>query len=284
MTQINARNIFSQFLWRAGLSETVRKAWGKKTRFVLVMHGVSRVFNPQYPKVCQPHHDYSGMHAVLTWLGARYQFLSAEKFLNTNQPGVLLTFDDGFANNYDVLLPLIEQFSAPALLFVSLQHIMDPKDWLPATRKIASQKWPHKADVPDLIARDWYDGMSLTQLRVCAAHPLLTIGSHTFSHPFLSKCTEAELNHEIYESKIHLENLLNQPIEFFAYPTGDYDSRSIEAVKKAGYKAAFAVDRLGLSSFRYEIPRIGIYTSDHAYLSLKLSGLYRRPLRAEPVL
>lgn len=278
------RQIVSQLLWKTGFSETLQKARSKKTRYVLVFHGVSSARNHRYPLECQPHHDRAEMHAVLTWLAERYTFLSAEAFLTTSQPGVLLTFDDGFANSHTVLLPLLEEFAAPAVFFVTLQHILDPKNWLPATRKSASRVWPDLKTVPSAIANDWYDGMSVAQLRACAEHPLVTIGSRTCSHPHLPNCSETDLENEIHGSKTQLEKLTGTTVDLFAYPTGIYDGQPIKAVQSAGYRAAFAVDRQGYASLRYEIPRIGIYASDPAYLSLKLSGLHRCPIKSTPIL
>ena len=58
------------------------------------------------------------------------------------------------------------------------------------------------------------------------------------------------------------------------------NAKVAEAVRSAGYRAAFAVDALNVTSPLFEIPRVGIYASDAPYLTLKLSGLHRRPLRA----
>jgi hypothetical protein len=68
-------------------------------------------------------------------------------------------------------------------------------------------------------------------------------------------------------------------VDLFAYPTGDYDSRVIAAVKRAGYRAAFACDSKRLGDPIYEIPRIGIYSADRDYLAVKFSGLHRRGLK-----
>jgi len=48
--------------------------------------------------------------------------------------------------------------------------------------------------------------------------------------------------------------------------------------REVGYRAAFAVESRKLGAPLFEIPRIGLYSSDHAYLDSKLSGLHRRPV------
>jgi len=266
-----------------GLPELVRKISARNSRFVLVMHGVAKDFYPDIGPDLQPHHSVATFRQVVNWIINRYSILTAADFLITEKPGVLLTFDDGFANNVKALLPVLEEFSVPAVFFISLQHVLDVKNWLPASRAIARRGWGSESLVPDNIAEDFFDGMTIDQLKYCSAHPLIELGSHTISHPFLSRCSHQELEYEITKSKRILENLTGKKIDMIAYPTGDYDRRTVDMVRSAGYRAAFAVDPLHISDFRWEIPRIGIYQADDAYLSLKLSGLHRRPLSPQAI-
>jgi peptidoglycan/xylan/chitin deacetylase (PgdA/CDA1 family) len=200
----------------------------------------------------------------------------------TGKGGVLLTFDDGFANNYTNALPVLKEFNAPAVFFVSTQHVIDPRDWLPATRQMAVAGWRNEQSVPREIAADLYDGLSTEELAECAQCPLITIGSHTVSHPFLSRCVPDKLSFELQESKRLLENISGQTVELFAYPTGDYNQAVADAVGSAGYRTAFALDTRRVTVSRLEIPRVGIYASDAPYLGLKLSGLYHRALLGQP--
>ncbi len=111
---------------------------------------------------------------------------------------------------------------------------------------------------------------------------MVTIGSHTVSHPHLTQCAKEQLVSELVESRRFLQTVTGQAIDLFAYPTGDYNRRVVEAVQDAGYRVAFVEDlrKMGFSAF--EIPRIGLYASSPAYLSLKLSGLHRRPIKGVP--
>ncbi len=273
------RDTIGNLAYNLGVAERLRRLSARSARFVLVMHGVASKYSLQIPRDLQPHHCASEMHAILTWIKDRYTLLTPDEFIKTNQAGILLTFDDGFANNYDVLLPILEAYAAPAILFITLQHVLKPSSWLPATSRIVAKGWASKAEVPEDIAREYYDGMTVEQLQACAQHPLITIGSHTVSHPFLSVCSDEEQQEEIAGSRKMLQQITQTKVEYFAYPTGDYDARAVAQVKAAGYRAAFAVDPILKQDFRFEIPRIGIYQADPAYLSMKLSGLHRRPIR-----
>ncbi len=66
------------------------------------------------------------------------------------------------------------------------------------------------------------------------------IESHTFSHPFLTQTSDEALTHEIAGSRQYLRDLGVGPVDFFAYPFGDYNQRVINAVVNAGYRGAMA--------------------------------------------
>lgn len=65
------------------------------------------------------------------------------------------------------------------------------------------------------------------------------IGGHTVSHcEDLKRLDDDDLMYEIQANKYHLENAIGRPVTSFAYPSGRYDERVIEAVKKAGFNEA----------------------------------------------
>ena len=268
----------SRWLHRAasasGVATLARGVFARRGVFVLELHGIARRRYEEVPAAIQPSFTAADLERTLAWLARRFAFLTPDQALAAGARGVLLTFDDGFANNVDQALPLLEKFGAPAIFFVTLQHVEDPEAWLPSIRRGLPEgfrSWPRE------VARDLFQGMSPEQLRICARHPLVTLGSHTMSHPRLSSCTREDLCREVQGSRQRLQELSGTAVDFFAYPYGDYDRRVAEAVREAAYRAAFVEDprRLGLPEL--EIPRVGLYSSDAAYLALKLSGLHRRP-------
>ncbi len=274
----NLHHRLGQLLWWSGATRLALRRLPARGRFVLVMHGVAARRYPDIAQRAQPSHDQEELAQTLGWLQERFAFLTLAQFLDADLGGVLLTFDDGLANNYEYALPVLEEYEVPAIFFVTTQHIRQPSDWLPATHQIAERQWNSQGAVPTQFAHEFYDGMSEQQLQACATHPLITIGGHTASHPFLTQCDEAKLHEELGASRHYLQQLTGQSIDTFAYPTGDYDRRVAEATRAAGYRWAFAVDPHSVGLPDYEIPRIGLYDSDPAYLGLKLSGWHRRPL------
>ena len=70
----------------------------------------------------------------------------------------------------------------------------------------------------------------------------MTIGAHTVTHPILQRVDDDTAWREISESRAHLTELCDRPVEFFAYPNGkpgqDYQFRDRDLVQKAGFRAA----------------------------------------------
>jgi len=81
---------------------------------------------------------------------------------------------------------------------------------------------------------DWDDLLSLD----C---DLITVGSHSFSHPILTTLSAQEIELEILESRRCLEQRLQRTVDFFCYPNGAYDQRAHQFVQKA-YRAAVTTE------------------------------------------
>jgi len=132
-----------------------------------------------------------------------------------NKP-VLLTFDDGYAGHFEHVYPLLKQYQAPAVFSV----------------------FPGKLD-GDVAGRST---LTWEQLKTMAADPLVTIASHSVTHPpDLTQMTDQDLLYEVTESKRRLEEELGLSIQYFTYPAGHYDERVARAVADAGYVAALTM-------------------------------------------
>jgi peptidoglycan/xylan/chitin deacetylase (PgdA/CDA1 family) len=66
---------------------------------------------------------------------------------------------------------------------------------------------------------------------------VVTIGSHTLTHPILPATAPAELESEVRDSRQLLERGLQRPVELFAYPNGDHNDAVAACVRKH-YRAA----------------------------------------------
>lgn len=149
---------------------------------------------------------------------------------------ILLTFDDGYAGHYTYVYPLLKQYNYPAVFSIY-------------TAKVGKQ-----------MGRS---SLTWDQIREMAKDPLITIASHSVTHPHdLTQLSDEQLKQEVEESKRILETELGMPIRYFTYPEGKYDQRVVDLVKQAGYSAALTMNDLderlaGQSNSLLEIGRIG---------------------------
>jgi len=67
------------------------------------------------------------------------------------------------------------------------------------------------------------------------------IGSHTLTHPILTKVGDERLQRELRDSKSQLEEVIGHQVDLFCYPNGDNDERVRSEVARAGYLAAVTV-------------------------------------------
>jgi len=140
---------------------------------------------------------------------------------------VLLTFDDGYDDLYDELLPLVIEHHYTPVVFLVADRIGDSNVWDQAS---------------GLRARNL---LTLEQIREMQKYGV-EFGSHTLTHPWLPGVSDAQLRREVTESKHRLEEMLGEEILSLAYPYGGVDRRVRSAVADAGYKLAFTT-RPGLN-------------------------------------
>lgn len=134
---------------------------------------------------------------------------------------VILTFDDGYEDNYSTAMPMLRERNMKATVFPIANWVGQENKWENFNQKITR-------------TMDW------DKLREWQAAGL-EIGSHTLKHPFLTKCNESRLEQELIDSKLVLEEKLGGKIEFLCYPYGFFDDKTITIAKKAGYKGALAI-------------------------------------------
>jgi len=93
---------------------------------------------------------------------------------------------------------------------------------------------------PTNTQHEAFDTMDWDDLRSLDCN-LITVGSHTLSHPILTTLSAEELESEILESRRCLEQRLHRKVDFFCYPNGAYDKRAYQLVQKT-YRAAVTTE------------------------------------------
>ncbi len=136
---------------------------------------------------------------------------------------VVLTFDDGYADNYDVALPLLRSHGMTAVVF------------LVADRNVTTNLWDAAGGEPQvpLLASD--------QIREMGDYGI-EFGSHTLSHARLTALAPDALAGELEGSRRALEERLGRPVDSLCYPYGAVNAAVKEATERAGYVFGVASD------------------------------------------
>jgi peptidoglycan/xylan/chitin deacetylase (PgdA/CDA1 family) len=168
---------------------------------------------------------------------------------------IAITFDDGFENFLTQAVPELKKRKIPATVFVIADGM---------NREFGSETYAEKL-------------LSLEQVRSLPSG-LVTIGSHTLTHPMLTQVEEGSARQEIQDSRTKLEAMLDRQVKQFSFPFGGFNERLLEFCREAGYKRAYTT----LPAFAFEQPnefvvgRVRVDPTDWPLeFRLKLAGAYR---------
>jgi peptidoglycan/xylan/chitin deacetylase (PgdA/CDA1 family) len=230
----------------------------------------------------------------LKYLDTIYQFISIDKYCEIVKGkkklpkySLLITFDDGHKNNIKLLSVFIKYNIRPVIYLCSqIVGTVHPFWWkmLDGERSEKYKKLSNSERVRQLKISGKYEssqsllephGLTKEDIKKLKGH--VTFGSHTRTHPILTKCTNEEQEEEIIKSRIELEDLCGELIRHFSYPNGDYNKCIIEMCKKAGYLTARTIHTgwNGQSTDFFQLKMVGI--SDDADINkfrVQLSGVY----------
>jgi peptidoglycan/xylan/chitin deacetylase (PgdA/CDA1 family) len=121
------------------------------------------------------------------------------------------------------------------------------------------------------------NAMSVEQIRALP-QDLVTIGSHTSSHPYLPKLGEDDARREISRSRAQIEEMLNRKVTLFSFPFGGFNEKLVQLCRDAGYQRVFTtLPRLALEHpDEFVAGRVRVDPTDWTWeFHLKLSGAYR---------
>lgn len=221
----------------------------------LCYHSVSA--NPSYLSV-RPASFKEHLRALLD-CGFRFAAMSEiAAAISSNSPlrgpTVALTFDDGYRDWLTVALPILAAAGARATFYV--------------TTGLASA---HPETVAAFRALTRYDAEYIGPGDLRELHAAgMEIGSHTHTHPNLSRLSPTAAGHEIQFSKEWLQQAIGAPVDQFAYPFGKrglhYTDQTVASVKACGFQGAASVECVSAASVvgldPFQIPRFFVTSED----------------------
>lgn len=180
--------------------------------------------------------------------------------LNPNKKYIMLTVDDGYKDNYELLFPLLKKYNFKAVIY--------------AVTGEEFNRWDvEQADNPEKRV----PLMSPAQIKEMADSGLVEFGGHTLTHPHLDTLDKDSQRFEIAENKTQLEQLIGKSLYSFAYPFGSHNQDSKDLAQELGYPFAVATNSgpLAMHEDKYQIRRIAIFPRTDVFgLWRKIRGNY----------
>ena len=158
---------------------------------------------------------------------------------------VVITFDDGFENNFEHSFRHLNEYGMKATWFVVTMDIGKQSGW--HDKDASSRQMLRDEQLKEMTAK----GME--------------IAAHTRSHARLPELDARSITDEIEGSKKDLEDILGLTVDSFAYPYGLFNDNCVEAVRKAGYKVACTTQTgwFGSETDLLRVRRVGIFSDDN---------------------
>lgn len=162
-------------------------------------------------------------------------------YLDMIEKPVMLTFDDGYDDNYTELFPILQKYNAKATIFVITGSI--------GTKNMMTEE----------------------QIKEMSDSGLVSIQSHTVSHPSMPSVPSDKLKSELANSKTVLTRITGKIPFVLAYPNGEYSDSVIAAMKEYydyGLKKDGGIYTVGESVYKIDRTRIARSSSLSSFKSI----------------
>lgn len=204
------------------------------------------------------------------YLSHGYTFVSPLdilKGLKSEGRYVLLTFDDGYANNMHVL-PVLKEYKTPAVFFVSTEHVKQNKCfWWDVfyrenlkrgvsdktiIKKIMKFESMKNEDIENELIKmfskesfvptsDIDRPLTPSELKNFSSEPFVHIGNHTSDHAILINYSPEEIRSQILLAQNTIEDITGKAPQIISYPNGNYSDVVINICQDIGLKLGVTI-------------------------------------------
>lgn len=188
---------------------------------ILFYHRVADSFHN--PWTISTSHFASHIEIAKQWgeLASLEQIIACQKTGKRDRLQVAITFDDGYSENMDWVIPKLIEEKIPATYFVTTDFVE------------SGRAFPHDAELGRKLRPNTIDELKHI------AESGIQIGGHTASHLDLGKRWSPKvLKREIVDSRKKLQDWTGQRVDYFAFPYGlvkNFSQEAIDMVFQAGY-------------------------------------------------
>ncbi len=156
------------------------------------------------------------------------------------QKPFIITFDDGYENNYLFAYPILKNLGCKAVIY----SVSDP-----------GTSFFNSFEIPERL-------LSPGQMKELSASGI-SIQSHTKTHPHLKNLSDDEIRAELKDCKDALEAITRKPVVHMAIPYGSYDKRLFKIARETGYKTLEVPGRgtINLDTDPYQLRRIAVHAN-----------------------
>jgi peptidoglycan/xylan/chitin deacetylase (PgdA/CDA1 family) len=230
--------------------------------------------------------------SLIDYLKEEFEIVSLNSISKSEKRCAILTFDDGYKDNYTFVYPYLTERNIPFTIYITTDFL-DKKAilWWYLLKDLGKDELvksirngeiePEELFRENGVSPEQYveETLNWEELKEMSRSSLVTIGGHTTSHPNLRLLESSGVEFEIGVSKQRLEEELEIPIEHFAYPYGgksEADEVTYSITEKFGFKTAVTtVEDNVRDQQSIALPRIPISgNSSLGDIKVRLSGIF----------
>ncbi len=197
---------------------------------------------------------------------------------------VLITFDDGYLDNYVYAFPVLKKYGIKATIFLVTSWVEESSKFKVQSSKFNIKRLPEHRECKRLIkdGREHEVIINWNMAKEMVESGLVDIYSHTHTHRGCSLSDgmdEDRLREELVTSKRLIEERLGVSCTYLCWPMGVYDDSALRAARDAGYNGVFttAMGVVDRRSAPFAIPRIAIKDKGIWWFGSRI-GIYTNPL------